>query len=240
MPNNTYTNISSTTASGYISADYISVEQLATIYSENISADIKTGTGIHPVLAFKYIKKKFGTIEKIFIERRLDKLEKAFYNAVDNGQEMLSQKLLSEIAREQRETLLYACNIRTFVERDAINKVKLNIRGGHISDTLLKNYTRVIPRDVLEKKKKVEHLFDDFVIYHYYNNEIEQKLEKKQEMSDEEKSAMRDPILFGTIKETNRLYFIADWEDEFCDLTFDEIVDVVATGKIDKKPNLNV
>ena len=53
------------------------------------------------------------------------------------------------------------------------------------------------------------------------------KREKKQKITPEEKSKMKDPILFGFIKETRRLYFVADWEDEHCDLTFDEICDVV-------------
>ncbi len=57
-------------------------------------------------------------------------------------------------------------------------------------------------------------------------------------MTPDEHRKMKDPILFGWIKENNRLYFIADWEDEFCDLTFDEIVDVVGETKIEKNPKL--
>jgi hypothetical protein len=59
-------------------------------------------------------------------------------------------------------------------------------------------------------------------------------------MSSDEKSKMRDPILFGYIKETDRLYFIADWEDEYCDLTFDEIIDVVGENKLTKYPKLEL
>jgi hypothetical protein len=59
-------------------------------------------------------------------------------------------------------------------------------------------------------------------------------------MSSEEKQKMKDPILFGYIKETDRLYFIADWEDEYCDLTFDEIVDVIGENKLTKYPKLDL
>ena len=36
---------------------------------------------------------------------------------------------------------------------------------------------------------------------------------------------VKDPILFGKLRNSNRFYFIADWEDEFCTLTFDELLD---------------
>ena len=61
----------------------------------------------------------------------------------------------------------------------------------------------------------------------------EKKIEKKQKMSPGEKSAMKDPVLFGFINECNRLYYIADWEDELCDLSFEEILDVL--GKKDEE-----
>jgi hypothetical protein len=239
MPTNVYlTNNTTNVGADFIPA--MSFDQYTTITASGIIAEAHIKTGIHPVLMFKYIKKKFNVLERVIIDRRLAKLEKAFYNAVDNGQEMLGKKLIEEIAREQRETLLYASGVRTFIEKEDLDKLKHKIRDGHISDTLLRNYTRVIPNNVIAKKKKLEHVFDDFVIYHYYNKEVEAKLEKKQKMSSEEISKMRDPILFGIIKETNRLYFIADWEDEYCDLTFDEIIGVVADGQISKTPVINL
>jgi hypothetical protein len=44
---------------------------------------------------------------------------------------------------------------------------------------------------------------------------------------------MRDPVLFGIIKETDRLYFVADWEDDLCDLSFSEMIDAI--GKDDEE-----
>ena len=35
----------------------------------------------------------------------------------------------------------------------------------------------------------------------------------------------KDPILFGLIKGSRKLYFVGDWQDELCDLTFQQIVD---------------
>jgi hypothetical protein len=198
--------------------------------------DSNKNQNIHPVLAFKFIKKKFGMLESITMQRRLVKLEKAFYQAIENGQEALGNKFLRELAKETRESTLYAKGVRNFVEREDVLKVKNRIRSGHISDSRFEDFTRVIPKDVLKKKKEVEGFFDGFIIYHYYNIEIEDKIAKKQKMSPDEKFKMKDPILFGYIKETDRLYFIADWEDEYCDLTFEEIVDVIGENKLTKYP----
>lgn len=202
----------------------------------------KDASGIHPELYFKYIKSKFGILEKMRLDARLKKLEKAFFKAVESGQEMLGNKLMNELTRETRESLIYAKGIKYFIEKSDLDKHKRNIRGGHISDTKLQDFTRVIPEEVLAKKKKTEGCFDGYVIYHYYNEEVEKGREKKQKMSADEKQKMRDPVLFGVIRETNRLYFIADWEDELCDLTFEEMIDHLGKEesevKLSREPKL--
>lgn len=194
---------------------------------DSVGVKVKAGSGIAPELYFKYIKKKFGVIEKMKLDARLKRLEKAFYKAVENGQIALGEKFMKELVRETRESAMYAKGIKHFIEMEDLKRYKHKIRGGHISDTLFGDFTRVIPDDVLAKKKSVEDLFDGFVIYHYWDEEAAQKAEKKEKMTPEEYSRMKDPVLFGVIKETNRLYFIAEWDDEFCDLSFEEIIDVV-------------
>lgn len=188
-----------------------------------MTVDAKMGTKISPQLYFKYIKKKFGTLEGMKLNSRLKRLEKAFNKAVENGQDALGEKFMKEIVRETRESMIYAKGFKHFIEFSDLHKFKNKIRKGHISDTKLEHYTRVIPDDVLAKKKKSEGLFDGYVIYHYRSPEASDV----KHMSDSERAAMRDPVLFGVIKESNRLYFVADWEDEYCDLTFEEIIDVV-------------
>lgn len=215
-----------------------------TVQNGTISARMDQQPGIHPELFFKYIKRKFGALEKMRLDGRLKKLERAFDKAVESGQEALGKKLMTEVIRETRESVMYAKGVRHFIEREDLQKHKNNIRGGHISDTVFKEFTRVIPKDVLAKKKKVEDCFDGFVIYHYWDEKAEKNRTEKQKMTADEKQRMRDPVLFGIIRETNRLYFVADWEDEHCDLTFDEMVDVIGADDeditISREPKLNL
>jgi len=185
-------------------------------------------------LYFRYIKSKLGFLEGRKFEKRMKSLEAGFLAAVENGQDALAEKIMKELTIDMRESLMFAKGITKFIDYDVLHKYKNKIKGGHISDTKFKEFTRVIPKDVLTKKKKIENLFDGFVIYHYWDEKAEDHRAKKQKVSETERSRMRDPILFGVIKETNKLYFIADWEDEFCDLTFDQIVKVVGEhGKIE-------
>lgn len=189
-------------------------------------------TGLNPVLYFKYIKSKFKVLERMRFDRRLKVLERAFYAAVDNGQDALGKKILNQLAVETREAAIYAKGIKNFIEREDLVKHKRKIRDGHISDTLIKDFTRVIPKDVLAKRDRVKDVFDDFVIYHYWNDKAQEKLEKKEKVNAEEKNKMRDPVLFGIVRETDRLYFVADWNDDHCDLTFSEMIDAI--GKQDE------
>lgn len=199
--------------------------------------------GINPTLYFNYIKKRFGLLEKMKLDGFLSRIEKAFYKAVENGQEALADKMLDELGRVTREAVMYTKGIRFFIDVEEVRKYKNKIRGGHISDTKFEYYTRVIPDKILKKKKSLEGVFDDFIIYHAYINEIEEKREKKQKIGEKEKSRMRDPVLFGYIKENpGVLYLVAEWDDELCDLSFEEIVDALGKDekdiKIERNPKL--
>lgn len=48
-----------------------------------------------------------------------------------------------------------------------------------------------------------------------YKETVEERTKKTEQK--------RDPILFGVIRGSDKLYFIADWIDEYCDLTFEKI-----------------
>lgn len=192
--------------------------------------------GISPILYFKYVKSKFSLIEKSKLDKKIREIESAWEKAYENGQDVLAEKFLKNLHVTVKEALMSTKGITKYIDKETLNKYKRNIRDGHISDTLFKDYTRVIPDNIIKKKKAVEDIFDDFIIYHYYN-ENQKDLKK---LSSDEKQKMRDPVLFGMIKGSDNLYFIAEWDDEYCDLSFDEITKVVGKNNIGKieKPKL--
>jgi hypothetical protein len=81
---------------------------------------------------------------------------------------------------------------------------------------------------VVEAKKEADKLkvFDNYAVLYF-----SPKGKKEEEiLTKEEKKRAADPILFGVINNSNKLYYIADWVDEYCDLTLDKLLD-----KIDEK-----
>lgn len=223
-----YINSTGTTSHTFDSNSYIQVVGTGQYSGSNISFEVEKNKGISPVLYFKYVKRNVKLLDRRKLDRRLESIENAFYAACENGQEALGEKLMSEMAVATRETEIILKGVTKYVERAVALKYKKRLNSGHISDTMLKDFTRVIPKNVLKKKKEVESVFDDFVIFHYWN----EKSNDAKAMTADERSKMRDPILFGIIKECDRLYFIADWEDEYCDLTFDRMIEVIGRDHV--------
>jgi len=220
-----------TAGTNYLGGATLSIQGNSYVY-DNSPSDItwnviKTGGNVNPILYFKYIKSKFNFFQKHKIDRRLKELEDAFNTAVENGQTVLAEKFLAELDMNAKETIAIVKGLKYWINREDLYKFKTSIKDGHISDTLFKDYTRIIPKRVIKEKEKYAGVFDDYVIFHYYSDN--QKDLKK--LSPDEKQKMRDPVLFGRIKGSDKFYFIADWEDEFCDLTFDEIISTIGKDK---------
>lgn len=194
------------------------------------SAKIENKEGLHPKLVFRFMKKKMSILGDFKYKKRIKKLEKLAQEYLDLGHYALSEKFLNKITEEMVFSEMYGVGIKFYLEKSIINKYKYKVRGGHISDTPFDKYTGVIPKNILKEKAKLEKLgiFDEFIIYHYFNSELEEKKEKKEPISSDEKLAMKDPILFGiNSKLPNKLFFIEDWESEHCDLSFSELIDTL-------------
>ena len=205
--------------------------------------------GYHPNLIFKYIKKnRFSLLGVRRYRARIKKIKKLAIKYAELSQDALSKKFLNRMKEEMKLAEIVGAGVRMFVKKSLVEKHKYNIKGGHISDTDIEKYTNPIPSSVLKKYKKIKGMdvFDEFVVYHYFNEKLEKKKEKKEKkISREEKEAMRDPILFGVCKELpDILFFIDEWDSEYCDLSFDELVDSLPINEEDveipKEPNFKL
>lgn len=162
-----------------------------------------------------------GKVQDIkVIDEMADYYEKALMTARESGQEALAEKITHLMDVLKYETLLYAMRITKFVTEEQIYDfyVKVN-ENKALQLTWIKNFARVIPSDILELKKKVDEkkIFDNYVILHYDKDGSGSAMTKK------EKEMKKDPILFGVIAKSKKLYYIADWKDEVCDLTLDKM-----------------
>ena len=162
---------------------------------------------------------------EIYVDR-VSKYLQAIHNAYTVGQTALVEKLLSEMVANKYEALLasrgayYAISEQRVV--DFVNKTE---RGVEL--TYLKNFTRPIPQEAIDKVIEANEyeVFDNYVVMHY-----DPKGEHRAETKKEE-AKRRDPIIFGVIAGSRKLYYITDWIDEFCNLTLDKFVDTLGTTK---------
>ena len=154
----------------------------------------------------------------------------ALKNCEVTGQTALKEKLLRDMVVNKYESVLYANGMYHVVtEEQVVDFVKKTDKGVRL--TYVKNYMRSIPQEAVEKINNLNKLeiFDNYAILHYdpeYKSYGETIAETQRR---------RDPILFGLIRGSNKLYYITDWIDEYCDLTLDKFVETLQINKDDLK-----
>ena len=188
----------------------------------------------------KWFSSKFDKIKKFFTKKdgskafkiilsnkeqlssvkdRIEQIGVMIVDAKENGQTALYEKLEKHYKVLCLEEVLLVSDFNRFISE----KKMIEFVEGYkeiLSFTYLKNFTNPIPKDVLEKKNKAQalNIFDNFVILHHDPN-LENESKTEAEIKRD-----KDPIIFGLIKESRNFYFVGDWIDEYCDLTFDKMV----------------
>jgi hypothetical protein len=154
---------------------------------------------------------------------RITRYENLIIKAHQNGQAALEETLIKGQKRNIIESALAATGFNKFIGEDNVIKFYKECEKGLRLDWI-ENFTRDIPDQVIEQKNKADALkiFDNYVVLHYDPNK------KAYKLTHEEIQKKKDPILFGVFQESDRLYFIGDWIDENCNLTFDQLTDKLA------------
>lgn len=160
--------------------------------------------------------------------------ENALLQAKELGQTALFDKLKDLINVVKGEAVLIAMGLNKYVtEKQICDFYELVGEDKNLKLTWIKNFSRIIPEEIYNVKKDVDErkIFDNYVILHYdpENN--------GEELSKEELEIKKDPILFGVMKDSRKLYYIADWKDDYCDLTLEEMFNTLGekTLKINNK-----
>jgi hypothetical protein len=172
---------------------------------------------------FKDIK---GVVKELKLENKsLDFYTKAIETAEENGQKALVEILYSKKEEIVTEIALIKAGITKYVNEEDVVKFfeKSKLPKKVLKLTWIKNYARIIPQDVLQEKKIFDEkgLFDNYVVLHFDKND------DGSQMTQEEKERAKDPILFGVCKYSRKLFYVADWIDEYCDLTLDKFLETI-------------
>lgn len=184
---------------------------------------------------FNSIKSKINTFDLKGLEESLKEIPGQIERAERAGQIFLARKLKKHIYLMMQEKLLLEVGINRYVSLYEITKFISQIEDFVVKFSELEAFPRIIPENVLEKLEEVKKLdiFDEYWICFtdYTDEEIINEKAKQQ------RTINKDPIIFGTMKGyKDRYYFIVDWEDQYCDITFDKMVNTLKEIDPEYKP----
>ena len=189
---------------------------------------------IEPKDYFEDLKTKISEVELEQLEKNREFLAKEIEKAHKLGQKNLTHKAAFMWEILEKEMVLHAMGIRKYVHREDVIKLIDNVTPKNsVKIVELENYPRSIPDDNMADIERAREIgvFDVLlVLYTDLTNE---------EVNTPEQKAFaarnRDPVVFGMFMEDkinlkhDRLYFITDWEDEFCDLTFTKMIEKMSS-----------
>ncbi len=191
---------------------------------------------VEPSQYFSVLKDSSKDASTDMLQKQLDVIAAHLINAKAVGQKNLVDKLAFTHDVIIREMKLLTSGFDKFVYQDDIKNLLDKTKNIKIIE--LERFQRVIPLDKMEilKKAKELGLFDDFcVVFSDYTDQDYASEEDKKTID-----RNRDPIIFGLFRNeksglrAERFYFICDWEDEYCDLTFGKMIAKMADIGINK------
>jgi hypothetical protein len=161
------------------------------------------------------------------LSARMEKLKE-----LEDGMRKAGQYKKADIVKQLRtivaeESVVVASGFTNYVSEDTMIEFLRKSERGTMVD-FLRYYDDEIPAEVIEKKVAADKLmvFDNYVVAHYSDlihkaATVAEKVSAREEKKQREKR--RDPILFGLIKNSRKLYYICDWKTDTDDLTLEKI-----------------
>lgn len=188
---------------------------------------------------FNNIKGNFVTLKPAYLKKSMGLLPNYIELAKKTGQKSLAKRLEENLVIMVKERVLLDNQITKVITGDQICKYIDSIKNHYVKFCELEHFPRIIPAKVLQRLEycKDKELFDEYyILFTDYTDE-----ELLSEQQKEKRKINKDPILFGAFKENqNRFYFIADWVDEYCDITLDKFLLQLKNISGDYKPRILV
>lgn len=189
---------------------------------------------------FRSIKMSCQELQKL--DNRMEGYVTAVKHAEDFGQKALAEDLKSRIEVIKLESRMYAMGVTKVITEEQVVEFTKDAEKG-LQLMWIRNFARIIPASLLDIKKRADELeiFDNYVVLSYdpQKKSYKQTKEEYERQKAAEEAKRRDPILFGVLKNSRKLYYLGSWEDEFCDLTLDKFIEKFGEDAITKN-DINV
>lgn len=127
----------------------------------------------------------------------------------------------------EAEIVLAKNNMLRYITEEQVVRFMLQSEKG-VRMEYLRYYNDILPSKVVATKMSADALlaFDNYCIL-YYDNDTKKFSLIKESIDDRERQKRRDPILFGLIKGSRKLYYVTDWITEDDDLTLEKFQKVI-------------
>lgn len=185
--------------------------------------------GINPALVFRYLKSKWTTTEIKKLKGQAKKLQKFVRDTKELGQQAAHEELVRMLLSITGILELQACGFDKYIQEDTVKKFEYKVKDRVLKFDKFENFPRAIPDDIRLRIKEIQKkgMFDEYWIL--YLDYAKEKLNTNKDRIKE-----KDPILFGKIKSNpDKLFYLVDWVDEYCDLTLAKFVEEVKTKNPD-------
>ena len=182
---------------------------------------------VTPSHYFEYVKGLKNKLDTEEWQLIIDNILKMIDTCKITGQTEMSKNLAHQADLALRELKAANKGFDIYVLRKDIESYIDKVEGKAINIIELSRYEREIPKDIIMKIVAAKDIFDEFyIIFTDYTKETSKKVAKERRD--------KDPILFGAFLDKtadsktkvyveDRLFFIADWVEEKCDLTLEQI-----------------
>lgn len=186
---------------------------------------------ITPSTYFDYVK---GLKEKLNKEEYnivIDSTLKMIQKCKITKQTAMAKELTHQLELAIKELEAANKGFEIFVSRKAIEKYINDVEGKAIKIIELSEYTREIPDSSMDRIADASEIFDQlYIIFTDYTKKESKRVAKERRD--------KDPVVFGAFLDKSavesksskdiyvedRLFFVADWVEEKCDLTLEQIV----------------
>lgn len=190
---------------------------------EEVSTTIETTIELTPSEYFNQVKERKNKVTDDDLKRVYENCLELLNKYKITGQKKGMKKLMFHLECIEKEREIVKMGVDTFIYRDDIEDYIDHVAKDTVKIIELENYEREIPDEIVETIAQIKDKFDQlYVVFTDYTGKVEKQIEKERRE--------RDPILFGTFQNQSnrtvidRFYYLGDWEDEYCDLTLDKMV----------------
>ena len=214
---------------------------------ENKTIDPKTTTmselrELTPREYFEYVKSKKQTITEEELLKVYDAALELMKKYMITKQKKAINKLQFFLESVEQELPIIKAGYNQFIYRWDMEEYIEKISDNSVFIMEVSKYEREYPDEVVDEILKAQEVFGEdnlYVVFTDYTKKEQRKIAKERRE--------KDPIIFGALKKDgkvlDRLYYICDWVDEYCDLTLDKLVNEYASKKdgksiVHKVPNV--